>query len=385
MRIRSLHSQCITSTLGLAALLAGCSGRDSTAVQTESALLPEQPSARTGTVALAVSAGGLDMSTLRATVRNALGTIIFDDTSDVASSEATLALELVVPVGSGYSLALGAVSTTGVRCTGEAEFDVAENTTVDVPVSLTCEASGGVRVVGTLTAPDRCPVVELGALAAPVAVGETVQLAAAAPIGGSPTYAWGASGGTLSASLTASATFKCTEPGPVTLTLTATDEGCSDTASTVVECVAAADAACAGLGSSCHVVDPGSGPLHECHELGHGGDAQACSIGRASCVDACGTALCTTLGSLCHPVDPGSGPLHECHELGHGGDAQACFERGRECFDLCTEARAAASEPIAIEFGAKVGAEDFACGRVYADVGSSGVEAEARDLRFFVS
>src|SRR5690606_12661649 len=174
--------------------------------------------------------------------------------------------------------------------------------------------------------------VELTGLTAPVAVGDAVQLSAATPLAGNPSYAWAASGGALESSLSAAATFRCTEPGPVTLTLTATDAGCASTASTVVECAAAANDACTLLGSTCHVVDPGSGPLHECHELGHASDAAACSLASASCVEACGTALCSTLGSLCHEVDPGSGPLHECHELGHAGDAAACFERGRECF-----------------------------------------------------
>jgi uncharacterized repeat protein (TIGR04052 family) len=373
-------------SVGLAAALVGCSGQDATAVQAERVVLPEQPSpARTGTVALAISAGGISVRTLRATVRDAVGTIILDADRDVSSTEATFELELVVPVGLGYSLTLSAENEASVRCTGEAEFDVVENATIVVPLSLTCEPSGGVRVVGTLSPSEACPSVELAALAGPVAVGETVQLSAAAPTGSTPSFAWAASGGTLSSSLSATATFKCTEPGPVTVTLTATDQGCSDTASTVVECAAPADDACAGLGSTCHVVDPGSGPLHECHELGHGGDAQACSLRRASCVDDCGTALCTTLGSLCHPVDPGSGPLHECHELGHAGDAAACFERGRECFDLCTEARAAASQPIEIEFEARVGDEEFNCGSVYSGVGSSELDAQPQDLRFFVS
>jgi uncharacterized repeat protein (TIGR04052 family) len=373
-------------SLGLAAALAGCSGQDATAVRAERVVLPEQPSlARTGTVALAISAGGISVRTLRATVRDAVGTIILDNERDVSSTEATFEIELVVPVGARYSLSLSAENEASVRCTGEAEFDVVENATIVVPLSLTCEPSGGVRVVGTLTTPEACPSVELAALAAPVTVGTTVRLAAAAPSGGNPSYAWAASGGTLASSSSATATFTCTESGPVTVTLTASDSGCSDTASTVVECTAPADDACAGLGSSCHVVDPGSGPLHECHELGHGGDAQACSLGRASCVDACGEALCTTLGSFCHPVDPGSGPLHECHELGHAGDAAACFERGRECFDRCSEARAAASQPIQIEFEARVGEEEFGCDRVYSGVGSSQVDAEPQDLRFFVS
>jgi len=384
MRTRVLIQRSLISTLGLATLLTACSGQDSTAVQSERALLPALPSpGRSGTVALAVSGGGVEVSTLRATVHDALGALVLDRTLDV--SGAALALELVVPAGEGYSLTLSAENEAGVRCTGEADFDVVADSTIEVDISLVCEAAGGVRVVGRLTPPARCPSVELAPLEGPVAVGETVQLAATAPVGASPSYAWAASGGTLTTSLSAAASFKCTEPGSVTLTLTATDEECSTTASAVIECSAPADDPCAGLGSTCHVVDPGSGPLHECHELGHGGNAQACSLGRASCIDACGAALCNTLGSLCHPVDPGSGPLHECHELGHAGDVTACFERGRECFDLCTEARAAAREPITIQFAAKVGEQDFECGQVYSDLGSSGSDAEPQDLRFFVS
>lgn len=386
MRIAPLLFRALTPTFSLAAALSGCSGQDATAVQRANALSPgsESPE-RTGTVALAISAGGVDLRTLHVTLRDARGDVVLDDAREVSSSEALLELELVIAAGNGYSLSLSAENEARVRCSGQAEFDVLENATIDVPVTLVCEAAGGVRVVGTFTPPVRCPAVELVALASPVAVGETVQLAAAAAPGASTTRVWAASGGRLSSSLSGAASFECTEPGPVTLTLTATDDGCSDTASTVVECAAAADDPCAGLGSGCHVVDPGSGPLHECHELGHGGDAPACSAGRASCVDACGAALCTTLGSLCHEVDPGSGPLHECHELGHGGDAATCFERGRECFDLCTAARAAASEPIAIEFAAKVGDEDFACDTVYSGLGTTGADAEPQDLRFFVS
>jgi uncharacterized repeat protein (TIGR04052 family) len=132
-------------------------------------------------------------------------------------------------------------------------------------------------------------------------------------------------------------------------------------------------------------VDPGSGPLHACHELGHGGDEAACSAGRAACVDGCGAALCETLGSLCHEVDPGTGPLHDCHELGHGGDVNACFEGGRECFDLCTAALSALREPVSISFEARVGDAPFACGSSYADIGATAVTAEPQDLRFYVS
>ena len=53
-----------------------------------------------------------------------------------------------------------------------------------------------------------------------------------------------------------------------------------------------------------------------------------CNAQLASCTASCGAALCTLIGHACHAVDPGSGPLHDCHELGHAGDATQCFTQG---------------------------------------------------------
>jgi hypothetical protein len=95
---------------------------------------------------------------------------------------------------------------------------------------------------------------------------------------------------------------------------------------------------CEGLGRNCHPVDPGSGPLHDCHEVGHGSDQLACSAQRAGCIAGCGAALCTLIGSTCHAVAGLSSALAACHDLGHDGDATACFEQGRDCLDLCEAA-----------------------------------------------
>ena len=366
---------------GLLSLLAACSSQDATLLTDANALQP-QPDA--GRVTLALTTGGVDVARLAYSVRDAGGRLVADGVREAGGDE--LRLDLDVPAGAGYSLSLTATSAGGVECVGEARFDVVANVTLELSVDLVCEPAGAVAVTGTLLSPDACPVVALAPLAAPVAVGESVRLQAGADAAGRAiTYAWASSGGSLDGALSPEATFTCSEPGPATLTLTATLDTCSDTASTVVECVAAAVSACSDLGSTCHVVDPGSGPLHECHELGHGGDEAACTVGRAACVEACGAELCATLGSLCHPVDPGSGPLHECHELGHAGDANACFARGRECYDLCSEARAQAAEPITLSFAARVGDEPFACGATYEDLGSTGVPAEPQDFRLFVS
>jgi len=49
---------------------------------------------------------------------------------------------------------------------------------------------------------------------------------------------------------------------------------------------------------------------------------------------------CQALGNLCHDVDPGSGPLHDCHEGAHDATPAWCAANAQQCFDLCTAARA---------------------------------------------
>lgn len=48
---------------------------------------------------------------------------------------------------------------------------------------------------------------------------------------------------------------------------------------------------------------------------------------------------CAALGELCHAVDDQTGPLHECHEVGHVGNAAACDASFDECATLCLAAR----------------------------------------------
>jgi len=374
--------------LSLTGVLLACSGQDATTVGPDQEVLPQRPETTaptTGTVALAFSSQGVTLRTLSFVVENPEGQIVLTDSRDLTQTE-SLDLSFDAAPGEGYRIRAAGQSGAGVECSGSARFDVAAEASVEVPLVLVCEEAGRVTVVGSLVPPSNCPDVSLAAPAGPLDVGTVIQLAAAPAAGAGLSYVWASSGGALTEPRGATARFQCTEPGPVTLSLTVNGDGCSDVASIEVTCQAPATAsACAGLGSSCHVVDPGTGPLHECHELGHGGDEAACSAGRAACVAGCGEALCQTLGSLCHPVDPGTGPLHECHELGHAGDANVCFARGRECFDLCTEARASQREPLTLNFKAKVGTEDFQCGRSYPGAGSSGVTVEPQDLRVFIS
>jgi len=114
----------------------------------------------------------------------------------------------------------------------------------------------------------------------------------------------------------------------------------------------AADGAvtCEVIGELCHEADTGSGAGHECHELGHQGHVEACESGFSDCVALCvdddegaggakPDAHCAALGELCHPVDDGNGPLHECHEVGHVGNAAKCAAEFDDCATLCLAAR----------------------------------------------
>lgn len=47
---------------------------------------------------------------------------------------------------------------------------------------------------------------------------------------------------------------------------------------------------------------------------------------------------CQGLGELCHEVDPGSGPLHDCHEGGHDGNPAWCAANAARCRMLCLAA-----------------------------------------------
>jgi hypothetical protein len=129
-------------------------------------------------------------------------------------------------------------------------------------------------------------------------------------------------------------------------------------------------AECQVIGELCHEGDTGSGPAHDCHQQAHHGNGAACLEAFASCVGTCVTEggekdpRCAALGELCHPVDDADGPLHECHELGHVNDADACAASFDDCAKRCLVAREA------LEAGGDAGG---------ADGGSSGGAGGATD------
>jgi hypothetical protein len=109
-------------------------------------------------------------------------------------------------------------------------------------------------------------------------------------------------------------------------------------------------AECEVIGELCHESDTGSGPAHECHEQAHHGNGAECLESFAGCISTCVAdegegsekdPRCAALGELCHPVDDDDGPLHECHELGHVNDAEACAAAFDDCATRCVAAREA--------------------------------------------
>jgi uncharacterized repeat protein (TIGR04052 family) len=342
-----------------------------------------------GRVSFAVT-GPDELVVTRASLRisDADARILFDEELDPTGDNAVRTRYFPILPGKGYEATMQVEGEGSWRCAGSARFDVSADESLEIVIVLPCEglATSEVSVVGTLQPAPSCPSVTLDAEEVTASVGESVALTASAPAGSDATLTWSASVGEVVEESGARASYTCTTPGQVGLTLTSTIGECSDSASATITCVPAGAGECSALAQTCHVIDPGSGELHDCHELGHAGDEAACSEGAAACVQGCGAALCEALGSLCHEVDPGSGPLHECHELAHAGDAAPCFERGRECFDLCSAAHEAGAQTrVTLTFAARVGAEPFACGTIYPSVGTPGVAVEPRDLRLFVS
>ncbi|HEX2871915.1 MAG TPA: hypothetical protein VHP33_11675 [Polyangiaceae bacterium] len=135
---------------------------------------------------------------------------------------------------------------------------------------------------------------------------------------------------------------------------------------------------CKVLGTLCHEADTGSGTGHDCHEVGHEGHVDECAEQFDSCIAFCTAeegaggaggapveakdAHCAALGELCHAVDDENGPLHECHELGHVGNAAKCAAGFDECATLCLAAREALPHTPAGGAGGTAGAGGASAG-----------------------
>jgi hypothetical protein len=168
-------------------------------------------------------------------------------TIDVSHSSTISAVIGGVPAGGPDTVMLTATSADGMlNCGGtSAPFSVTAHQTAMVAVALDCHETphfGSVQVNGAINV---CPVADgVSANPADVAVGFPVSLAVAAhdtDSAPSPlSYHWSAPSGAFSDPTSATPTFTCNMPGPVTLTVSVSDgdatPGCPDSQSLVITC-----------------------------------------------------------------------------------------------------------------------------------------------------
>ena len=58
-------------------------------------------------------------------------------------------------------------------------------------------------------------------------------------------------------------------------------------------------------------------------------------------------AVCEEITEACHPVDPGSGPIHDCHEASEEGSRAECETQHDACLVICTAAADAGTDAAA--------------------------------------
>jgi len=236
---RTIRSVSILAILSFTASLVGGCGAQSPSTANATANSEEG-----GSVDFALVQGGVTLTSVNYVI---LGPNGFSTSGaiNVGSSNALSAVIGGLPAGSGYSVTLSATSTDGTTCGGNAAFSVTAKAVTTVTVTLDCHQpakTGSIALNGTLNV---CPVADgISANPADVAIGFPVALALAAhdsDSGPSPlAYSWSAPSGSFSNPSSATPSFVCNTPGPVTLTATVTDgdatPGCSDTLSVVVTC-----------------------------------------------------------------------------------------------------------------------------------------------------
>jgi hypothetical protein len=233
--VSKIPTLAILSLAATAFVVGGCSERS------PSPASHEEP----GSVDIALVQGGVTLTSVGYTITgpNSFST---SGTINVGSSTTVSAVISSLPAGNGYTITLTGVATDGVTtCGGSAMFDVTAHAVTNVTVTLDCHQpakNGSAIVNGNL---DVCPVADgITANPADIAVGFPVALSIAAhdsDSGPSPlAYSWTAASGSFSDPTSATPTFVCTQPGPVTLTASVSDgdttPGCADKLSLVVTC-----------------------------------------------------------------------------------------------------------------------------------------------------
>jgi hypothetical protein len=232
----SLFRSSVVAALVGIATLSGCSDRDPGA----------GGDGQIGTVSLEVQlAPGLHLNALNYTIT---GPNAFHRMGTLNLSSSTVISGLLggIPAGNGYNITVTGVASDGVTtCGGAAVFNVSPGAVTIAVLHLICREparTGSVKIQGTINI---CPTIDsLSATPAEVAVGSTIALSAAAhDTDGVPSpiaYAWTVTSGSVTNPTAANATFNCTGPGDVTVTLAVTDGDCSSNLTATVTCTGAA-------------------------------------------------------------------------------------------------------------------------------------------------
>jgi hypothetical protein len=237
----------VVATLALA--LAGCSETGSTTTETSNQTSP-------------VSSLQMNLTLPDGTVINTVNYSVTGGPSSVTRSgvvnvENSTQLRFRVgnlPVGPGYTMALGGTTVSGSACAGSAGFDIADNQVTTLTMTLVCgtgvvyeiDGNGDVAVTVEVTneAGVTCPVVTgISALPLEVLVGFSLQLEGYATSTTDVTYAWSGAGGTFSAGTAAATAYLCQAAGDNALTFTIAKPGCDPSSIPVtVTCTGTGDA-----------------------------------------------------------------------------------------------------------------------------------------------
>lgn len=225
--------------MGALTIAAGCSS-DSDSAKSAGA------SEVSGSLGMNLAVGNTTLSSFTYVITGPGG---FSKTGSVNVSSSTKLSALVgnLPVASGYSVSISATATeSATTCKGSASFAITARATTQVTVHLQCREpskTGSVGIDGEL---NTCPLVDgINASPAEAQIGTPIALGADAhDSDGKPQglgYAWSVTSGALANGTSATPTFTCTSPGPVTVKLTVTDGDCSDALDATVTCTAPAD------------------------------------------------------------------------------------------------------------------------------------------------
>jgi hypothetical protein len=252
MRHRGLKfSFLAAAALSASAALVACSADQSR---------PVAEGASQGSVTFALQvAPGVTLSNVHYTI---VGPASFSRSGsfDVSQSTQIGALIGPLPAGVGYSITLTANSVEGTSsCSGSGVFNVVAHQTTPVAVTFLCHEAprtGSVLLNGALNI---CPSLDaVSANPAEAFVGTTIGLSASAhDPDASPaalSYHWTTGAGSLNDANASTPTFTCLVPGPVVLSVSASDgdplASCAETRSITVQCTAVGGGGSAGASGS---------------------------------------------------------------------------------------------------------------------------------------